>query len=255
MPFTGLANAAIDHVATNRADFAAGIARYAQSDLLCYRADGPEALVARQAAAWDPLLEWARGRYDVAFVVTQGVLPVAQPDETLNRLGAAVGALDPLTLAGLSALVTLSGSLICGLAIWFWVREPQDSRPVTPYERLDLSQMLRVRNIWLCCLISICLIANVVVLLAFLPLYLTSVRGYSTTLMSWVMSVAGLAGPFAFLVAALSDRIGRKPAMVVFSFAAILAPVLIIAGIAGTVWFVVWVVRRRRRRRATRAAA
>jgi MFS transporter, ACS family, hexuronate transporter len=114
--------------------------------------------------------------------------------------------------------------LICGFAVWLWVREPQDSRPVTQHERLDLWQMLRVRNIWLCCLISICLIANVVVLLAFLPLYLTSVRGYSTTLMSWIMSVAGMAGPFAFLVAALSDRIGRKPAMVAFSFAAILAP-------------------------------
>lgn len=117
MPVTGLANAAIDHIATNKADFAAGIARYAQSDLLCYRADGPEALVARQAAAWEPLLEWARGRYDVAFVVTQGVLPVAQPDETLDRLSTAVAALDPFTLAGLSALVTLSGSLVCGLAI------------------------------------------------------------------------------------------------------------------------------------------
>lgn len=117
MPITGLANAAIDHVATNKADFAAGIARYAQSDLLCYRADGPAALVARQAAAWEPLLEWGRGRYDVAFVVTQGILPVAQPEETLDRLATAVSALDPFTLAGLSALVTLSGSLVCGLAI------------------------------------------------------------------------------------------------------------------------------------------
>ncbi len=117
MPVTGLANAAIDHIGTNKADFAAGIARYAQSDLLCYRADGPEALVARQKATWDPLLEWARGRYDVAFVVTQGILPVAQSDETLDRLATAVSALDPFTLAGLSALVTLSGSLVCGLAI------------------------------------------------------------------------------------------------------------------------------------------
>lgn len=124
MPMTGLANAAIDHVATNRADFAAGIARYAQSDLLCYRADGPEALVARQAAAWEPLLDWARSRYDVAFAVTQGILPVAQPDETLERLGAAVAVLDPFTLAGLSALVTLSGSLVCGLAIVEGAHDP-----------------------------------------------------------------------------------------------------------------------------------
>jgi chaperone required for assembly of F1-ATPase len=117
MPMTGLANAAIDHVAINPADFADGVARYAQSDLLCYRADGPEALVARQAAAWDPLLDWARARYDVAFAVTQGIIPVPQPDETLARLGAAVAALVPFTLTGLSTLVTLSGSLVCGLAV------------------------------------------------------------------------------------------------------------------------------------------
>ncbi|NWK96894.1 ATPase [Sphingobium lactosutens] len=117
MPITGLANAAIDHVATNKADFAAGVVRYAQSDLLCYRADGPDTLVARQAAAWDPLLDWARARYDVTFVVTQGIIPVPQPDETLARLGAAVTTLDPFTLTGLATLVTISGSLVCGLAL------------------------------------------------------------------------------------------------------------------------------------------
>ncbi|SER63617.1 ATP12 family chaperone protein [Sphingobium sp. YR768] len=117
MPMTGLANAAIDHVAANKADFAAGVARYAQSDLLCYRADGPDTLVARQAAAWEPLLDWARARYGVAFAVTQGIIPVPQPDETLARLEAAVVALDSFTLTGLSTLVTLSGSLVCGLAL------------------------------------------------------------------------------------------------------------------------------------------
>lgn len=117
MAFTGLANAAIDQVAPNHAAFAEGVARYGQSDLLCYRADGPAALVARQAAAWDPLLDWARGRYDVAFAVTSGIIPVAQADETLERLGQAVAALDPFTLTGLSTLVTLSGSLVCGLAV------------------------------------------------------------------------------------------------------------------------------------------
>lgn len=117
MPMTGLANAAIDHVATDPAAFAASVARYAQSDLLCYRADMPDALVARQAAAWDPLLDWARQRYDVAFAVTEGVIPVPQPEETLSRLAAAVLALDPFTLAGLSTLVTIGGSLIGGLAV------------------------------------------------------------------------------------------------------------------------------------------
>lgn len=116
MPFTGLANAAIDHVAPGRESFAAGVSRYAQSDLLCYRADGPATLVARQATVWDPLLDWAQARYDVAFVVTHGIIPVPQPDETLIRLHAAVAAVDPFTLVGLSTLVTLSGSLVCGLA-------------------------------------------------------------------------------------------------------------------------------------------
>ena len=117
MPFTGLANGAIDQIATNREGFAAGIARYGESDLLCYRAEGPSELIAREATAWDPLLEWARRRYDVTFRVTQGIIPVEQPTETLERLGVAVGMLDAFTLAGLSTLVTLSGSLVCGLAI------------------------------------------------------------------------------------------------------------------------------------------
>lgn len=117
MPFTGLANGAIDQIAPNRDRFAAGIARYGTSDLLCYRAEGPAELVEREAAAWDPLLDWARRRYDVNFCVTHGIIPVDQPADTLEQLEAAVMAYDPFTLAGLSTLVTLSGSLVCGLAV------------------------------------------------------------------------------------------------------------------------------------------
>lgn len=117
MPFTGLANGAIDQIQPQRESFAAGIARYGESDLLCYRAEGPGELIAREEAAWDPLLNWAQHRYDVAFRVTQGIIPVGQPTETLERLEAAVAAYDSFILAGLSTLVTLSGSLVCGLAI------------------------------------------------------------------------------------------------------------------------------------------
>src|SRR3546814_8680193 len=60
MPLTGLANAAIDRIAGGPASFAAGLARYGENDLLCYRAESPPDLVARQAASWDPLLDWAR---------------------------------------------------------------------------------------------------------------------------------------------------------------------------------------------------
>ena len=117
MPLTGLANAAIDPIAADQASFAAGLARYAESDLLCYRADGPPLLVERQAAAWDPLLDWAAHRYDVRFEITSGVMHVAQPPQTIARLGAAMATFDTFALAGLSPLVTLTGSLVIALAL------------------------------------------------------------------------------------------------------------------------------------------
>ncbi len=117
MQATGLANAAIDQIAPNRESFAAGIAAYGETDLLCYRAAGPAELVARQAAEWDPLLDWARMRYDIAFRVTTGIVHIAQPPESVARLAAAVTACTPMTLAGLSTLVTISGSLVIGLAL------------------------------------------------------------------------------------------------------------------------------------------
>ncbi len=117
MPLTGLANAAIDRIAPDIAAFAAGLAAYGESDLLYYRAEGPPPLVERQAAAWDPLLEWARGRYDVHFETTAGVMHRAQPPATVARLREAVAALDAFRLAGLSPLVTVSGSLVAALAV------------------------------------------------------------------------------------------------------------------------------------------
>jgi chaperone required for assembly of F1-ATPase len=117
MPLTGLANAAIDRVAPDKDGFAAGLARYAESDLTCYRAEGPETLVARQAESWDALQAWARRRYDVDFTCVSGVIHVAQPEETVRKLGHAVAALDAFQLAGLSPLVTIGGSLIAGLAV------------------------------------------------------------------------------------------------------------------------------------------
>jgi len=117
MPLTGLANAAIDRVATAKDEFAAGLARYAESDLTCYRAEGPATLVARQAESWDVLLGWARRRYDVDFTCVSGVMHAPQPAETVRKLAHAVAALDAFHLAGLSPLVTIGGSLIAGLAI------------------------------------------------------------------------------------------------------------------------------------------
>lgn len=117
MPLTGLANAAIDQVAPAPAAFADGLARYAETDLLCYRATGPSALATVQQTAWDALLGWARRRYDVDFVTTEGVAHVAQPAATIEQLRHAVEALDVFHLAGLSPLVTIGGSLVAGLAL------------------------------------------------------------------------------------------------------------------------------------------
>lgn len=117
MPLTGLANATIDRIAPDPRTFAAGLARYGESDLLYYRAEGPPELAGRQAAAWDPVLAWARGRYDVHFEPTTGIMHRAQPPATIGRLTDAVAALDAWSLAALSPLVTLTGSLLLALAL------------------------------------------------------------------------------------------------------------------------------------------
>jgi len=117
MPLTGLANAAIERIVPDPASFAAGLAAFGESDLLCYRADSPPELVARQAALWDSLLDWARTRYDVHIEVATGVLHRPQPPLTLARLGEAVSARSAWELAGLSPIVTIGGSLIAALAL------------------------------------------------------------------------------------------------------------------------------------------
>ena len=121
MPLTGLSNAAIDRIAADPAAFAAGLAKYGESDLLCYRApssDGlPPELAVRQAEAWNPPLDWAEGRYGVTFEIAQGVMHMPQPAETIARLAEAVAGYDPYRLAGLSPIVTVTGSLVLGLAL------------------------------------------------------------------------------------------------------------------------------------------
>ena len=117
MPLTGLANAAIDRVQPDKAAFAANLARYAEADLACYRAEGPQGLIERQAKEWDALLGWGQRRFDVDFKTTGGIVHVAQPPATIDRLTHAVSMLDPFRLAGLSPLVTIGGSLLAGLGV------------------------------------------------------------------------------------------------------------------------------------------
>jgi chaperone required for assembly of F1-ATPase len=127
MPLTGLANAAIDRIAPDRHAFAEGLARYAEADLACYRAEGPRALTERQAQEWDKLLGWARRSYDVDFATTSGLMHVAQPAATVERLAHAVEALDSFRLAALSPLVTIGGSLVAALAVLEKQVSPEDA--------------------------------------------------------------------------------------------------------------------------------
>ena len=117
MPLTGLANAAIDRVAPDPAAFAARLAEYAESDLLCYRAESPDKLVARQAERWDPVLAWARRRFDIELHVVSGIMHQPQSESAVQQLARAVAARSPFELAGLSPLVTVSGSLVIALAL------------------------------------------------------------------------------------------------------------------------------------------
>jgi chaperone required for assembly of F1-ATPase len=116
MPMTRAANATLDKVAKERDAVARMLAEYGGSDLLCYRAESPESLVERQAEAWDPLLDWAESVFSVRLQTTMGVMPVPQERAALARLEDEVHLLDNWALTAFHDLVSLSGSLVIGLA-------------------------------------------------------------------------------------------------------------------------------------------
>jgi chaperone required for assembly of F1-ATPase len=118
MPLTRLANSAIDGVAKTLAETRADIVSYAGADLLCYRAEAPEPLVAVQAEAFGPVLAWAEEALGARFVLGAGVMHVAQPEPTLAAVRAAVDAYEtPFAVAGLHGLASLSGSVLLALAV------------------------------------------------------------------------------------------------------------------------------------------
>jgi chaperone required for assembly of F1-ATPase len=117
MPATRSANLAIDKIGDQFEPVVDTITAYGGSDLLCYRATAPQALIDRQRLAWDPLLEWVSRRFDAPLRVTQGVMPVPQPPESLLRLRAAVASQGLFEICALHDLVALSGSLVVGLAV------------------------------------------------------------------------------------------------------------------------------------------
>ena len=116
MHLTRLANTALDRVQTRRDMIIDEIVGYAGTDLLCYRAENPDALVAKQAKAWDPYLDWLHDRYGVKFVTTSGILHVPQAEPSLAAMQNVIAAQDSYRLSGLHALTTGFGSVTLGLA-------------------------------------------------------------------------------------------------------------------------------------------
>jgi chaperone required for assembly of F1-ATPase len=116
MPLTRLANSIIDGVADRRAEVAADVLKYLGSDLLFYRADGPDALVAKQGAAWDPIVRWAADDLGARFVLAEGIVYARQPDQAIAAAEKAIPA-DPWIVGALHAVTTLTGSALLALAL------------------------------------------------------------------------------------------------------------------------------------------
>ena len=117
LPLTRFANSAIDRVLPARDAVIEAVAAYGASDLLCYRAEAPAELRARQAAAWDPWLTWCARDLGAPLIAVFGLMPHPQPDASLAALRASVAAMDAFELAALHELVALSGSLVLALAV------------------------------------------------------------------------------------------------------------------------------------------
>ena len=118
MPLTRLAATAIDRTATQREQVVAETANYAGTDLVCYRADHPPELIARQQLVWGPLVAWAMQRYDAALAVTSGIVPRRQSPAALDAFSAAVAAQDDFRLTALHTLTATCGSLVIALALF-----------------------------------------------------------------------------------------------------------------------------------------
>jgi chaperone required for assembly of F1-ATPase len=117
MHLTQLANTALDRVAVLRDWVVETLLAYAETDLVCHRADHPVELVRRQQLVWQPVLDWLVETYDAPLHVTCGILPMRQPEESVAALRAAVTSLDLHRLTALNHATSLLGSLVLGLAM------------------------------------------------------------------------------------------------------------------------------------------
>ncbi len=118
MPLTALLSAAIDAGETGAAEWRDEILTYLGSDLVCYRAETPAALTARQQQVWDPYIDWLGEEFGARLAVTQGVTAVAQPGEAINQVSRALEAPAAFMLFGITTATKISGSAVLALALW-----------------------------------------------------------------------------------------------------------------------------------------
>jgi chaperone required for assembly of F1-ATPase len=120
MPVMRLVNTAIDGVASDPQAVLEDILRFASSDLLCYRAETPQGLVDRQNEHWNPIIDWARSALGARFHLAEGVIHVEQPRESIAVLGVHLAQrADPLRLAAIHVMTSLTGSALLALAVDF----------------------------------------------------------------------------------------------------------------------------------------
>lgn len=117
MPLTKLANSAIDGVEGQEAAVIDDIVAHAGSDLLCYRASGPEGLLALQTQHWDPVLAWAADALGAPLTLAEGIVHVTQPETSLAALRGQIEGLNAYALAALHVMTTLTGSALLPLAV------------------------------------------------------------------------------------------------------------------------------------------
>jgi chaperone required for assembly of F1-ATPase len=127
MPLTRLANSVRDQVESRETAVRADIVKYAGSDLLCYRAEGPAGLVTAQAAAWDPVLSWLRAAHGADLAVGTGLMPVDQTDASRIAVEAAVAPFEAFRLASAHVMTTLLGSVALMLATLSGRLTPEDA--------------------------------------------------------------------------------------------------------------------------------
>ncbi|WEQ53442.1 hypothetical protein LV478_08070 [Komagataeibacter oboediens] len=117
LPMTRITGTMIERVAPDPSAQVTALLQYVDGELLCYRADHPALLCARQKAEWDPQLAWLQARYGIAMAVTQGIMPLSQSQAVQVAWQGILDKMDNATLAALGVMVPAMKSIVLGLAV------------------------------------------------------------------------------------------------------------------------------------------